>query len=170
MMKHPTLLLLFIGGLLILCTGCISTNSYDNLTTSTNTPLTTASLITNSEAVPTTCPTSANITPWIRMDPVADHVAGENFSITGTTNLKIGERLSVSVSAYQPSANKKKSYDFFEVHGDTIVRMGNCSTNTWSFSDGLTTLRSASYLIVVTAENQTISGDFDLNESPVVGT
>jgi len=167
-MKHPTLLLLFIGGLLILCSGCISTNSHDNLTT--NPPLTTASLNTNSEAMPTTCPTSANTTPWIRMDPVADHVAGENFSITGTTNLKIGERLSVSVSAYQPSANKKKSYDFFEVHGDATVRTENCSTNTWSFSDGLTTLRPASYLIIVTADNQTVSGGFNLNESPVVGT
>lgn len=154
----------------MLCIGCISTNPHDNLTTSTNIPLTTASLNSNSEVRPTTCPTSGNTTPWIRLDPVIDHVAGENFNITGTTNLKIGERLSVSISAWRPSANKMSSYDFFKVDGDTIVRMGNCSMNTWSFSDGLTTLRSASYIIIVTADNQTISGAFNLNESPFVET
>ena len=157
----------------MLCTGCISTNSHDNLTTGTYTPLTTASLNTNSEARPTTCPTSANTTPWIRLDPVADHVAGENFSITGTTNLKIGERLSVSIYPYQPSPNQKRSYEFTKIDGNTSIRTGNCSINTWSFSDGLTTLRSSYYIITVTADNKTImadAGDFNLNESSVVGT
>lgn len=62
MVKHPTLVLLFVEGLLILSTGCISPNSHDNLTTGTYTPLTTASLNTNSKARPTTCPASANTT------------------------------------------------------------------------------------------------------------
>lgn len=170
MAKFPTLLLLFLGGLFILCIGCLSMNSHDNVTTGAYTPLTTASLNSNRDATPTTCPTSGNITPWIRLDPVVDHIVGENFSITGTTNLNIGERLSVSISAWQPRANKKSSYDFFKVNGDAIVATGNCSMNTWSFSDNLTTLRPASYIIIITADNQTTSGAFDLNESPVVET
>jgi hypothetical protein len=169
MIKCPEISLLLIGILLILCTGCISENSHDNLANSTKTTQTTAPPNSSNNATLTICPTPGNTTPWIHLDPVTDHGVGENFSIGGTTNLKAGEVLSVFITPYQPSANKKRSYEFTEVEGNTIVMTGNCSTNTWSFSDGLTTLTSGYYIINVTAENETLQtsvwGDFNILET-----
>ena len=162
---YPEFTLLIVTVVLVVCMGCVSEQSPDNqtiipLTSPTTNP---AGIIT---ATPTVCPPTENSTPWIHLDPVADHVAGENFSISGTTNLEAGGILSVSIFPYQPSPNKRRYYDFTEIHGNAIVRNGNSSTNTWSFSEGLTTLMPGYYVINVSAENETIVtsvwGDFNI--------
>jgi len=168
MTEYPKFALLLVAAVLVACMGCVSEHSPDNQTIilQTSPTINPVGIIT---ATPTICPPLGNTTPWIHLDPVADHITGENFSITGTTNLKSGEILSVSIFPYQPSANKKRSYAFTEIEGNTIVRTGNGSTNTWSFSDGLTTLIPSYYVINVTAKNETLMtsvwGDFNILEN-----
>jgi len=161
MMKHQALLLLLIGGLLMVCTGCISPNSHDNLTT--------APINTSSNAIPMTCPTSGNTSSWIQVDPIAlSHTAGEPLVITGTTNIKIGERLHVSIlPPYRfgmVRTNVKQYCDRWE--GETaVIQQGNCSVNMWSFSDSnLTRTLSPScpaYTVIVSVTNSTINGGED---------
>jgi len=103
------------------------------------------------------CPSPANTTPWIHLEPVADHSVGDNFSLTGTTNLESGTILSVFVHQSPASANKKKAYT--DVRGTAVVRSGACNVNTWSFSDDLTTLLPSPYSIYVTAENATVEAN-----------
>ena len=163
--KHPEFALLFMVAVLVACMGCASGHSPDKQTIlpQTSPPIDPAGILT---VTPTLCPPTGNITPWIHLDPVADHIAGENFSITGTTNLKAGEILSISIVPYQPSANKRRYYDFTEIHGNAIVGCGNDSTNTWSFSTGLPHLISGYYIVDVTGENATFNastgGDFNI--------
>lgn len=160
MMKYRELTLFFIMGLLISCVGCISTSSHDNLTIHTQTSLTPVSGSTTSGVVPTVCPPLGDASPWIHLEPVADHIVGENFILTGTTNLKSGENLSVFIYQSPPSPNKKMPSEFTDVRGSAIVRTGDCYVNTWSFSDNLATLRPSLYTTQVRAmKNTTIEAN-----------
>jgi hypothetical protein len=111
------------------------------------------------KATPTVCPPLGNTSPWIHLNQVADHIVGEKFALRGTTNLKPGELLTVSVYQTPVSPTKKYSSEFTEVQGHTLVKEGNCTANTWSFSENLTTLRPCLYSIYVTAENATIGAN-----------
>jgi hypothetical protein len=54
----------------------------------------------NPTPVPTpVCPPAKNITPWIAVDPVPDHRAGEPFTITGTTDVPAGTELWYTIFA-----------------------------------------------------------------------
>lgn len=87
--------------------------------------------------------------PWIRIDPVADHIVKENFSITGTTNIRSGEILSVFVYQSPASPNKKRPSEYPDVRGNIAVRAGDCNVNARPFSENLTTLRPSLYTIQV---------------------
>jgi len=55
-------------------------------------------------AVPKTPPTPActmetNATPWITIDPIPAHTAGEQFTITGTTNVAPGQEMRYTIFA-----------------------------------------------------------------------
>jgi hypothetical protein len=166
-MKHPTLLLLFIGGLLMVCTGCLSTNSHENLTMTIQTLPTTATLTMPHGVSPAVCPTSGNTSPWIQVDPIAlNHTVGEPLVITGTTNIKNGEKLRVYVWPPIRGIRTRGEQYCGSWEGETdLIQPGNCSVNTWSFSNiNLTrTLPPScpSYTVIVTDTNNTISGGED---------
>lgn len=80
--------------------------------------------------------------------------------ITGTTSLAPGTILSVYVVQTPPSANKKLPWAYTDVRGSATVRQGNCTANTWTFSENLTTLMPCSYSIYVTAEKETIEANY----------
>lgn len=102
---------------------------------------------------PPTCPYPVNATPWIHLEPVADHSVGENFSLKGTTNLNSGEELSIFVYQSPPSPNKKLPSEYTDVRGVALVSAGDCGINVWSFSENLTTLRPSLYTTQVRAAN-----------------
>ena len=169
MVKHPILSLLLIGGLFISCAGCISMSSHENISIPAQTPPTTATLTMPHGVSPAVCPTSGNTSPWIQVDPIAlNHTVGEPLKITGTTNIKIGERLHVYIlPPYRFGSvrtNVKQYCDSWDGETD-FVRQGNCSANTWSFSDNnLTRTLSPScpaYTVIVSVTNSTINGGED---------
>ena len=80
--------------------------------------------------------------------------------LTGTTSLAPGTILSVSVVQSQTMANKRRPETYTDVRGSATVRQGNCTANTWTFSENLTTLMPFYCSIYVTAENETIDANY----------
>ena len=81
---------------------------------------------------PTPCPV-VDVTdsgPWIRIDPIGDQYAARPFTITGTTNLPVGQELRYTIFSVLES-DKASSLD---PRGSfsTLVEEGSCGTNTWS--------------------------------------
>jgi hypothetical protein len=74
------------------------------------------------------CPPNPNATLWITIDAIADHHAGEDFAITGTTSVTVGKEMRYTIFA--PGQN------------NTLVPLGTpisitpdegiCGNNTWS--------------------------------------
>lgn len=118
-----------------------------------STRVTNQDLHTPQTPTPPTCPSPVNPSPWIHLEPVADHSVGENFSLKGTTNLNSGEKLSIFVYQSPPSPNKKLPSEYTDVRGVALVSAGECGINVWSFSENLTTLRPSLYTTQVRAAN-----------------
>ncbi|HII98048.1 MAG TPA: hypothetical protein HA272_01990 [Methanoregula sp.] len=80
---------------------------------------------------PTPCPV-VDVTdsgPWIRIDPIGDQQAARPFTITGTTNLPVGQELRYTIFSVLES-DKASSLD---PRGSftTLVEEGSCGTNSW---------------------------------------
>lgn len=159
MSRFAVIILVFVG-ILVICSGCVSTPEKSNVTVSIPaTPASVSPLLT--AATPTTCPPpGGNSSSWILINPVANHVEGDPFVITGMTSLAPGTILSVSVVQSQTMANKRRPETYTDVRGSATVRQGNCTANTWAFSENLTTLMPFYYSIYVTAENETIEANY----------
>lgn len=80
--------------------------------------------------------------------------------INGTTSLAPGTILSVFVHQSQTMANKRRPETYMDVRGSALVRQGNCTANTWAFSENLTTLMPFYYSIYITAENKTLEANY----------
>lgn len=81
---------------------------------------------------PTPCPVvdGTDSGPWIRIDPIGDQYAARPFTITGTTNLPVGQELRYTIFSVLES-DKASALD---PRGSftTLVEQGSCGTNTWS--------------------------------------
>lgn len=87
----------------------------------------------------------ANI--WI--DAVGDRVAGSTFTITGTTNLAVGNDLNVEVvsAAFRPT-DKTEATTFGAISGVVQVREGQ-GTNVWSFEVDGSSFNPDQYIVIV---------------------
>ncbi|MDO8886439.1 MAG: MEMAR_RS02690 family S-layer glycoprotein [Candidatus Oleimmundimicrobium sp.] len=88
--------------------------------------------------------------PWIRIDSVADKYVGSTFTITGTTNLGVGNDLIVEVtsSAFKPT-EKTASGEFSGQSGTVKIVKGDAGYNTWSFEVSATAFKPDEYIINV---------------------
>jgi len=76
----------------------------------------------------TACPPQGNETPWITIDPIPSRIAGEQFTITGKTNVAPGQEMRYTI--------------FSPGQGSTLIPLGTpvsltpapgtCGNNTWS--------------------------------------
>ncbi|KLK89193.1 hypothetical protein SZ63_01780 [Methanoculleus sediminis] len=87
----------------------------------------------------------ANI--WI--DAIGDKAAGSTFTITGTTNLAVGDTLNIEVTsaAFQPTT-KSEASGFGSVAGVTEVQQGD-GANTWSFEVDGSSFKPDQYIVTV---------------------
>jgi trimeric autotransporter adhesin len=91
--------------------------------------------------------------PWIRIDPVSDHVIGDKFTISGTTNLAVGDAIIVQVySTNLTYLNRKSSID--PVPPEIRVLKGTPGNNTWTFYVNSEGFRNEPYRVSVMAEIQ----------------
>ena len=85
----------------------------------------------------------------IFIDAIGDKAAGSTFTITGTTNLAVGDTLNIEVTsaAFQPTS-KSEASGFGSVAGVTEVQQGD-GVNTWSFEVDGSSFKPDQYIVNV---------------------
>jgi len=87
--------------------------------------------------------------PNIFIDPIGDKTAGSKFTISGTTNLAVGDTLNVEVTsaAFQPTS-KTEATGFSSVAGTATVQKGD-GANKWSMDVDATGFKPDQYIVRV---------------------
>ncbi len=87
--------------------------------------------------------------PYIFIDPIGDKEAGSKFTITGTTNVAVGDKLIIDVTsaAFGPS-KKTEASGFGAVSGNVVVEKGD-GANKWSFEVDAADLKPDQYIVKV---------------------
>ena len=105
--------------------------------------------------------------PQLFIDPIGTKEAGSKFTITGTTNLAVGNTLVVDVTsaAFQPGA-KTEASAFSGTGGSTIVEKGD-GANKWSFEVDATDFKPDEYIVTVESieSDKTATALFDMVEA-----
>lgn len=88
--------------------------------------------------------------PRIDIDTIGDKSIGSTFTITGTTNLAVGDELSVSVqSASFTATTKTESSGFTGDSGTVTVTEGADGLNKWSFDVDASNYKADQYMVKV---------------------
>ncbi|WP_292489763.1 MEMAR_RS02690 family S-layer glycoprotein [Methanoculleus sp. 10] len=89
--------------------------------------------------------------PNIFIDPIGTKTAGSKFTITGTTNLAVGDTLNVEVTsaAFQPGS-KTEASGFSSTAGNAVVQKGD-GANKWSYEVDATGFKPDQYIVKVEA-------------------
>jgi len=108
---------------------------------------------------------------YIAVDPIGDKEAGSKFTISGTTNVAVGDKLIIDVtsSAFGP-AKKTEASGFGTSSGTVVVEKGD-GANKWSFEVDATDLKPDQYIVKVECieTDTTTTANFNLVE-PVEAT
>jgi len=87
--------------------------------------------------------------PYIFIDPIGIKEAGSKFTITGTTNVAVGDKLIIDVTsaAFGPT-EKTEASGFGAVSGNVVVEKGD-GANKWSFEVDASDLKPDQYIVKV---------------------
>jgi len=103
---------------------------------------------------------------YIAIDPIGDKAAGSKFTISGTTNVAVGDKLIIDVtsSAFGP-AKKTEAAGFGSVAGTATVEKGD-GANKWSFEVDAADLKPDQYIVKVECieTDTTTTANFNLVE------
>lgn len=125
------IVLLIIGTILI--AGCTFPAGSENHTNNVSVNVTTFTDAATSLQIQ--CPSSGNVTPWIIINPISNHVIGDVFEINGTTNLGIDEKIFVYVAGRVLSAPYPGvAGTTYGTNGTARIWCGNSGINFWNFS------------------------------------
>ena len=96
-------------------------------------------------------------TPVITINPIGDHAVGDKFTVTGTTNLAVGDNVLFTIysSSFQPT-DKSASGEFSGASGTVQVTQGTNGLNAVSFDVDASTFKPDEYL--VTAQSVGLPG------------
>jgi hypothetical protein len=101
--------------------------------------------------------------------PVGDHAVGDKFTITGSTNLAVGDDLQVDVysSSFKPTSKNQPS-GFSGASGVVQVQPGNGGLNQWSFPIDASTFTPDEYIVTVAGILQDVHGSSTFNIVPAL--
>lgn len=102
------------------------------------------------------------VKPFISVDPIGDKNVGDQFTISGTTNLPAGTRILVEVypSVYEDQTGTG-SGDFTGATGTITITNSTNGANTWSFSLDTATFKPMEYLVSVSSlKGDASKGDY----------
>ena len=106
--------------------------------------------------------------PTSIISPVGDHYVGDKFTITGFTNLAVGNDILVEIysSSFKPT-QKEQSGEFSGSSGTVTVMPGTNGYNTWSFDVDTATFKSDEYIIKISGitNEVTASATFNILEA-----
>jgi hypothetical protein len=92
-----------------------------------------------------------NESKWIRIDPVSDHFAGDQFTITGTTNLPVGAMIIGELYTLPPPCHAKNcdiSYEKYGIHRGASIDAGlSPDSNVFSIRFNTSNLVSDSFTL-----------------------
>ncbi|NVO66658.1 MEMAR_RS02690 family S-layer glycoprotein [Methanofollis tationis] len=86
---------------------------------------------------------------WIRIDAIGDKAVGDKFTITGTTNLAVGNDLIVDVTSASFAASTKDQATSFSGSSGTVVVAEGTDYNTWSFAVDASSFKADQYSVKV---------------------
>jgi hypothetical protein len=113
--------------------------------------------------------------PVSLIDPIGNHSIGDTFTITGSTNLAVGDNLLVEIysSSFGPT-HKLQSGEFSGSTGTVTVGPGINGYNAWSFYVDTSSYKADEYLVKVSGVSQDVvaSTTFTVTErkSPAITT
>jgi len=98
------------------------------------------------------------------INPIGDHYVGDKFTISGSTNLAVGDELLVEVtsSSFKPT-EKVQSGEFSGKSGVVKVVEGSGGYNRWSFDIDATAFKPDEYIVTVSGIIQDVKGSTYFN-------
>jgi hypothetical protein len=102
--------------------------------------------------------------PQALVNPIPDHRVGDTFTISGSTNLAVGDKLSVDVysSSFVPTS-KSQSGEYSGASGVVEVMPGSNGYNQWSFAIDATGFKPDEYMVKVSGIIQDVTGSTTFN-------
>jgi hypothetical protein len=102
--------------------------------------------------------------PASLIHPIGDHYVGDTFTITGSTNLAVGNDLLVEIysSSFSPT-QKVQSSGFSGSSGTVTVLPGTNGFNRWSFPVDASTFKPDEYLVKVSGTTNEVTGSATFN-------
>lgn len=107
---------------------------------------------------------------WIRIDAIGDKAVGDKFTITGTTNLAVGNDLTVDVTSASFSASTKDQATSFSGASGTVVVAEGTDYNTWSFSVDASGFKADQYSVEVESIDADVTSTTTFNVLEAVAT
>jgi PGF-CTERM protein len=107
---------------------------------------------------------------WIRIDAIGDKAVGDKFTITGTTNLAIGDELTVDVTSASFTATTKDQATSFSGASGTVAVAEGTDYNTWSFAVDASGFKADQYSIKVESIDADVSTSTTFNVLEAVAT
>lgn len=97
--------------------------------------------------------------PSAFISPVGDHVVGDQFTISGMTNLAVGDKLTIEItsSSFKPTS-KSQDAEFSGASGTITVEPGSGTLNRWSFPVDASTFKPDEYIVKVSGVTIDVSG------------
>ncbi|NMB79865.1 MAG: hypothetical protein GYA23_12315 [Methanomicrobiales archaeon] len=88
--------------------------------------------------------------PTAMINPIGDHAVGDKFTISGSTNLAVGDNLMVEVtsSSFSPTT-KNSGSEFSGASGVVKIVPGSGGYNRWSLDIDASTFRPDEYIVTV---------------------
>jgi len=102
--------------------------------------------------------------PTAFINPIGDHAVGDKFTITGSTNLAVGNNLMIEIisSSFKPT-QKVQGAEFSGSAGTVSVRPGTNGLNRWSFDVDASTFKPDEYRVQVSGETIEVTGSTTFN-------
>ncbi|UUX93708.1 MEMAR_RS02690 family S-layer glycoprotein [Methanoplanus endosymbiosus] len=85
--------------------------------------------------------------PWIRINSIGDHYVGDQFTLTGTTNLAVGDDIIVEVTSSSFAPTQKTQSGEFSGVSSTIQVVEGTTYNEWSMDVDASTFKPDEYIV-----------------------
>jgi hypothetical protein len=109
--------------------------------------------------------------PSAFINPVGDHVVGDQFTIMGSTNLAEGDKLLIEItsSSFKPTS-KSQDAEFSGASGTITVETGSGTLNRWSFPVDASTFKPDEYIVKVSGITVEVTGSTLFNVVETIPT
>jgi trimeric autotransporter adhesin len=109
--------------------------------------------------------------PTALINPVSDHAVGDKFTISGSTNLAVGDQLMVEItsSSFRPT-QKSVGGEFSGASGQVTVVPGTGGYNRWSYDVDASGFKPDEYIVKVSGMTIDVTGSTTFNILPKQST